>query len=226
MSKKSIAPKWESAEDLSRRAMMGESDALIRLLRLSDEAEDDDDIEKYVSAFDDAALLYAMGISSDEVQSWSEFLQVIRYVEKLNDLRSDLVSFREREHSIRFEIAVLEEAVATAANEEARAHFAAGLDMARCSLQFSQQDIAQMETDVKNAEALYAIAKKKLSHSRFTMLPDDVLDELVEAVSFRLDDLEYGEDDGADEDDFLFDDCPTYQELKKDLSSKETRSKD
>lgn len=199
MGKMSISPKWESAEELSRRVMIGDSDALTRLSRLSDEAEDDDDIESYISAFDDAAIAYAIGLLSDDENSWSEFRQVIRFYDARNDLQSDLANIRERERSIRFEISVLEEAVATAANEDARAHFAEELEMTRYALQFSQQEISQMEMSAEHAGVLYTIGKKKLSHARFTVLPDDVLDTLVDAVGFRLSDLEPDDNDNADD---------------------------
>jgi hypothetical protein len=185
----------------------------------------------YVDSFDRAAVLYAMGTAHDDERVWQEFRQVIDFSEALANIQEDLTAMQNRERRLRFEIAVLKEASTTADDENTRKHFSESRDCSAEALRFSESDVRELETELSNAECILKIAKKMLTHPRFTSLPDDVLDELIETVGYELSDL--GVDAGADEndddeeehfgadepgklEDFLFDDCAVCQCLKKD----------
>ncbi|MDO8584340.1 MAG: hypothetical protein Q7R83_04135 [bacterium] len=195
MTKSHLSPKWESAADLSRRAMDGDADALIRLSRLANQAQDDDDIELYVDRFDRAAILYAMGRINDEADEWQEFRQVIQFFEDVGGFRRDLANFRNNKRRFVFELAVLKEAAATAESDILRKQFSESQEISAFAIQFVDEDMQQTEAKLSRAEFILKIAKKKLAHPRFTSLPDDILDELIESVGYELEDLEDDDDD-------------------------------
>lgn len=220
--KNHYAPKWESAEDLSRRAALGDTAALVRLSKLAEQAENDDQIEMYVDGFDNAAMLYAMG--ADDQKPWHEFRQIIRFFERRNDTNARLYELRGREARLHFEMSVLEEAISSA-DRKSVDYFQKELETSKSTLQWIQSDINDTESDARNTETMYTIAKKKLSHPRFTSLPDNILDELIETVGYELDEFEnkddhesgaYDEDEESEDvDGFLSDDCEICKGLKK-----------
>lgn len=202
MSKKPSSPKWESASVLSQRALMGDTQALIQLSKLADQAENDTQIEEYVEAFDRASVLYAMGGSLQE-DEWLEFCQVIAFAQELQNSQSDVSDLEDERRKLHFEIEVLQDAVKVATQEQIREKFETSLEAPRSILSAIDERWRQRQADVEQATILFEIAKKKLKSPRFTSLPDAIFDELIETVGYELDRIHDSDEEDESEEPLL-----------------------
>lgn len=172
-------------QELLQRIVGGDSFALIEATTMVNNPEVKESVvDELIDGLDFASFLYSLG-TNDE-QDVQEFQKIVENFQQLQRHESDLDSGRCRLKQYVFEQAVLDRLLETTLEETLRLRVAKEREEITYTMDFCEQDIATEEDHVIFYSTWIKEAKKHLHHPRFTSLPEDVFDELVEAVAAEL----------------------------------------
>ncbi|GEM_PF-4925601 len=175
--------------DLLESIIQGDPRTLIRLWKAMDKAHDDDEMERAVEEFDRLSLLYAMGRPDNPKSEWYKFREVISYYRKGENAHAEIESVKERLARNAFETNVLEHVrdASTTLNKDA---FQEEIEVNGYARDMLEVDLRQEEAKLEFCEAWLEEARKHFTDPRFTSLPAELFDELVDVVSHELEDAE------------------------------------
>ncbi len=174
--------------------------ALIELANRMNEEENEEVVDFLIDAFDTACLLYAMGGTSSpstEHDDWQHFKLIVKYYDQYNDHQETLIHNEAELIQTKFEIGVLKNLQQKNNVGIDADYIAHSLELFNRRIEIIENSNSEEQQQLKFCEIWLDEAKKQLVHPRFSSLPKALMEDLIEAVSFRLSEKEH------------CDDCPT-----------------
>lgn len=172
-------------QELLQRIVSGDSSALIEATTMVGDPEVKESvIDELVDGLDFASFLYSLG--TDDEQDVQEFRKIVENFQQLQIHESDLDSAQCRLKQYIFEQAVLDRLLETTLEETLRLRVQKEREEMTYAMDFCEQDITTEGDHVIFYSTWIKEARKHLHHPRFASLPEDVFDELVEAVAAEL----------------------------------------
>lgn len=172
------------------RAMEGDPKALIELSEAVENLEDEAEAELISGELDRVSLFYALGSPLDQDREWNEFREIVSYYRKLENHQTGVVEAEEALGRSQFDLKVLESMQVNENDNERKLELQYVIDAVRMMVGQAENDLKEHKEGVEFTQSWLDEARKALRHPRFTALPEQIFEELVEAVSYRLDDIE------------------------------------
>lgn len=166
-----------------------------KLLELTkDDSLSDEEYDAVELAFEKASLLYGLPQSDEEERDWKICLLISRRLNSLQDLAYDYYKEEQHLEEVTLEAEIAQRLLASA-TEDQTVDRETDVEAAELVIEWSKEELNQIETEVKETEAWITTAREMLATEKYRSLPEECLE-----VMFSDDEDEEEENDDEEED--------------------------